>query len=1255
MKIISLLKIILSVFSIMTLLVLSALVYSTINERNIYNDKEELISLGNELMSVSDFLTEQARYYAQTGQKEYFDAYLRETQIVKTREKVQVVLINKNAPLSEIELLNKAAELSFTLEKLELKAFDMISNDNLEGAIKLLFSEEYKQGKQPIVDTITAFQKSIQVRTDEELGAAKDLANLSIAITIISLLIMFFVTFFISGSIGKRIKSVNELSLVAKSISEGDFDVKLDKKSLGYEFDALTSEFEAIINTIKLMLNEISNLILNISAGNLSFRTNATDFNGDWSKVLVGLNTAVISMREQIIEESPIAYIAIIDDHVVDCNKYASNHIGVEIGAHMEDYYVDKKHRHDIYRRLKIGQTLTREYVTLKDIKGIPRRFVFNVNVVRALAKPSIIVWAMDVEEQEQQNDIIRRNKEDMQRVINALPISMAIINSETGKIEYKNADYCKMFECTGLTAAEYEKWTFSQNQQSGPSAVLKDTQIKSEVINTGKAYTTEFTYITIGLKEINTRIIANEIFYNNESCILKIIQDISEETIRNKLLENAAKQEREANVLKSSFLANMSHEIRTPMNAVIGLSQLALMKKQEPENAETFRKINQSSKNLLNIINDILDFSKIEAEKIDLVDEVFVLEDVIANAFLVASEHIGDKRIEMLFDMTPEIPYNLIGDKTRLWQVLKNLLDNSAKYTNEGCVILEAFINEQNDSEIVLCFKITDTGIGMSEEQIKSVFTPFYQTTNSTGNKQIGTGLGMSITKQLIDLMNGSIEIESEPDIGTQITVAIPFKYSENNITLANFIESKNAKSTPILIVDDDMVSCEIMQRMLDVAGFASIAVNTGKEALRLVSERNGKSNQFKVIILDYMLGDENGITLAREIAKISEQTKLLMVSAYVKSIPEEEMREVGFKDVLKKPLVPSAFIRRLCDTIDDVYVNEKLGLVNFKNARVLVCEDNEINQEVATEMLKTLGIEADVAENGFQGIEKLEKNAYDLVLMDILMPVLDGKEATRRIRRGNSPYKDICIIALTANVLLDQVNSYLELGMNGYITKPIEFNELYSKMLKYIPKEKQIDPVDELMISYEAEFEIDGVNTSEGVARFAGKADRYKKALLRFAKEYVTPVIPPTPDELKLYVHTIKGVSANLGIKALSELAASIEKEGLVSDSLTSFKVSLVAVCEGIIAVLDSDETAARTFIKTESGTKEDFQKTLEKLRTALEESNPTESETLLSKLWKTEWDNVKELDLKPLLTALDNYDFSLALNLLNLMFTV
>jgi len=525
------------------------------------------------------------------------------------------------------------------------------------------------------------------------------------------------------------------------------------------------------------------------------------------------------------------------------------------------------------------------------------------------------------------------------------------------------------------------------------------------------------------------------------------------------RMLENTAQKEKEANMLKSRFLANMSHEIRTPMNAIIGLSQLALVKEQIPENENFFHKINSSAKNLLSIINDILDFSKIEAEKLDLAEAEFELEDVISNAFMVAVDRIEEKPLEIILDMQANVPCRLCGDSTRLWQILKNLLDNAVKYSESGNVILSVNAAGAGGGSITLCFSVKDTGIGMSPDQLERLFTPFEQFHQKTfTTKRTGTGLGMSITKQLTELMGGEIKVTSQVGAGTEFCATLPFKLSSETKTIhdisVNYVKKTARQAEPLLLIGGYTESMRIMQGLLKDAGLSSVIAATAAEAAEMIESASGKA-AYQAVIADCRT-NEDGLLIAKRIkeackrsvnkvpeneAAMNEVPRMLLATANMKQLlSKQQVNEAGIDGIIEKPFTVSVFMQKVCGITKEIPGDHGKN-VKYSMAKVLLCEDNEINQLVASGILNEFGITPMIAANGQEALDLLEVNTFDLIFMDIIMPVMDGHETTIAIRQSDKEYRNTPICALTANVMVDEIQQCVSEGMNAHLEKPISF----------------------------------------------------------------------------------------------------------------------------------------------------------------------------------------------------------------------
>ncbi len=659
----------------------------------------------------------------------------------------------------------------------------------------------------------------------------------------------------------------------------------------------------------------------------------------------------------------------------------------------------------------------------------------------------------------EQKNMLLEQLQTDLQNVLDSLPVGVLIRNLDDFKPLYVNLSFINMFEFgTVDDAMKYETLNFSPEVQPDNRTSAKAFNDYIKLISTnGETFIFDWRYSLPNGKTLDTKKTSCKIFYNGVPAFVTIIQDVTLEKKQRELLEITAAKEKEANKIKSRFVVNVSHEIRTPMNAIIGLSEIALMKNFDSEVNETFRKVNLSAKNLLSIINDVLDFSKIEAEKLELLENEFVLEDTLYNATMVASKRIANKPIEMLMDLDMNLPTVVWGDKTRLWQIFKNLLDNSAKFTNAGKIQLKASCQEYEDTNenVEFTFVVTDTGLGMTPQQLERLFDSFEQFHQSQSNQSTGTGLGMAITKQLTELMGGSISVASEVNVGTTTTIKIPLKLPKKSISLKQSICKNDFSSQRILIADKTRESIDIMRNLLATANNTPTCVLDKQEVLALVKQAYEAEKPYDLILIDHKLDELEDFEYVTHLKSISPKTSLIMISANPSQFNASDIFNAGFAATIEKPFSPTEFFQKLSSTMgiqQEPVVN--YSQTKYVGASVLVVEDNEINQVVAESILEIFGIEPVIADNGKEALDLLETQHFDLIFMDLLMPVMDGHEATLSIRSSDKPYKDIPIIAMTANVVKEEIKACLAEGMNGHIGKPIDLNVLSIQLDKWLAK---------------------------------------------------------------------------------------------------------------------------------------------------------------------------------------------------------
>ncbi|MBF0421991.1 MAG: response regulator [Magnetococcales bacterium] len=754
--------------------------------------------------------------------------------------------------------------------------------------------------------------------------------------------------------------------------------------------------------------------------------------------------------------------------------------------------------------------------------------------------------------------------------------------------------------------------------------------------------------------------------------------------------LKLAKKKAEDAAKAKSEFLANMSHEIRTPMNAIIGMSHLALKSGLSKKQHDYISKIQTSAHSLLGIINDILDFSKIEAGKLSMEAIEFRLDEVLDQLAGMVSIKAEEKHLELLFDRSRQVPPLLVGDPMRLGQILLNLVNNAIKFTKAGEIFVGVELLRKNENQIQLRFVIRDTGIGMTPEQTEKLFQAFSQADTSTTRKYGGTGLGLSICKNLVEMMKGEIAVQSEAGKGSVFSFTAWFGVrSEPTAHLP--LLSTDLKDMPILVVDDHEGSQEILGSILESFSFKPRIVHSGHEAIHALecnqTEPTGK--HFRLVLMDWKMPEMSGIETIQRIqsnSRITSQPKMILVTAYGRDDVYQEAESVGVDGIMAKPVTPSLVLDTIMTALgredDRIHVRHQPAardadaIKGILGARVLLVEDNSINQQLAVELLEEHGLQVSVANHGKVAVEMATNEAFELVLMDIQMPEMDGYEATRRIRRQVSREK-LPILAMTANAMAEDRESSLKAGMNDHLTKPIDPDLLFDALVKWIPKRnrgiqpraplprEQVSP--SLLPS-----SLPGVNLEEALLRVNGNQKLLSKLLHKFERDYSNTkntirslLAESKHDEIQRISHTIKGIAGSLGAQNLKEAAAAIEDSlgkgttEIPTETIVHFEEALDLVMKGISSLtnnISSMNTIGMTERSTPVASSKDLDlkrltihfQTLEHL---LKGGYATKATALLAELKETlpgpharQLDRVTEL--------VDDFDFDEALGTLKIL---
>lgn len=921
-----------------------------------------------------------------------------------------------------------------------------------------------------------------------------------------------------------------------------------------------------------------------------------------------------------------------------------------------------------MYRSLMNGITVQRdnEFLWRKNGSSFPAEYT-SVPVRKDGKNTGTVVVFNDITERKKDQQRILQNEQRLFDMLNSAPIAVGIGSNQ--KIMFSNQTFREMF---GINTEQIQ---FIKTAQLFPdtSQLIQATQQFEEE---GEVRNTELRLKRLDGSTFFALASGFPTYYKDNEAVLFWLYEITHLKELANQLEEAKQAAEDANRAKSEFLANMSHEIRTPMNAIIGMSHLALQSDLNQKQRNYVEKVHISAEALLGIINDILDFSKIEANKLSLENIDFNLEDVLENLANITGLKAHDKGLELLFHTEPDVPMALTGDPLRLGQILSNLGNNATKFTEQGEIIVHIARLDEQQEKIELQFSVSDSGIGMSEDQQVALFQPFSQADSSTTRRYGGTGLGLTICKKLTEMMGGNIQVKSEYGKGSTFIFSAWFGKQKLQPGKEIYRQDNHLAGMRVLVVDDHRSAREILSGMLTAFGCEVTATDNGMDALRMLEQASCNKQPYEFVFMDWKMPGMDGVETIRRIQssnKLLVLPMLILVTAYTREESLHEPEDIQIDAILPKPVTPSTLYDTLIALTGKKIPTKKVALgkrmleldqtSQLRGARILLVEDNEINQELALELLMGAGMIVEIANHGQEALDMLKENRYDCILMDVQMPIMDGYEATREIRKLEK-YRNLPIIAMTANAMASDKEDAIRSGMNDHISKPININDMFTTLSKWVKPgrtdEHRKHPIQQTEYPAIELPSIPGIDAKAGLVIAQNNQNLYMRLLKKFYNsqkhfkaEFNAALIDNDPQSATRTAHTLKGVAGNIGAAAIQNTAEKLEQACRKNAGAEQINSCLQAVESALQPVIDSLESLPdlqpSKKASTETFDPDAIVPLFQSLQQLLQDDD-TEAVIVLEQIEQKLGHNKKTASkIKQLRRMIDQYDFEGSIHLL------